>query len=431
MVRRELLEMSYSQNMYENRSQLNRIFEKMPDNGTRADLTTEEINALSTALDKVRNNAVWFNPLESTFNEANNPKSTVPDYGPVVAKLENLSNSTKELQLAKALGYKLDSTEIDRATIAPYTKPYQNNAVLFWDGVRKVRKGEMKASALITQQGYTVIANTQIAYGSMLNLTNYDFILDQLATPFRTDWVKTHFPQIFSFRAAEDIGENDVSSPQSVDYTLTPFTLKKAQAHVQASRWASMMPRYFDPVSDSFGLIESDFPRIINTDLATTLGTFPSDASLGAWDVIGGGAFHHTNKPQRDILDQETTIDSAGGQADTIVVNPLTAQVMNENTWLRLSGVLSGIPAQTGVNPKLMGHSLLPRYTIGVERATLIANQLAFVYDRRGLLKFIGPRRSATYDKTPENVEAQIVDVWYGSAVRASALGIKITGVTS
>lgn len=405
---------------------------KVPDEGTdRLELTNEELSQISSQLDKARNNAVWFNPLSSTFHQANNPKSNLPDYGPTVAKLQNLVESMEQIKLARQLGYKLSSTEVDKATVAPYEDEFLDDAVTFTEGIEKVRKGELKASALITQQGYAVIANTQIAYGSMLDLTNRDFILDQMCTPFRTDWVKTHFPQIFSFRAAPDLGENDVSSPQSVDYTLTPFTLKKAQAHVQASKWASMQPRYFDPVADSKGLIESDFPRIINTDLGTTLTGLTNQAAAGTWDAIGAGEFHHTNKPQRDILTQETSIDTAGGDSDVLIMNPKTWQIMVENTWMRPSGILSGIPAQAGVNPRITNHALLPRYTIGIERATLVANQIVFQYDRRGILKFIGPRRAASYDKTDANVEAQIVDIWYGSAIRVGALGVEITGATT
>ena len=406
-------------------------FDKFPDHGERAELSHNEIRNLATELDNYRNNSIWFNPLNLEFCKADNPKSNLPDYGQCVAKLENLVESREQIQLAKSLGYELSRDDIDKNTVAPYEKPFQNDAVTFMDGIAKVKKGEIRASALITTQGYSTIANTQINFGSLLDLTNRDFVLDQLVTPYPTDWIKTYYPQIYSFRAAPDIGENDVSSPQSVDYALVPFLLKKAQAHVQASRWASMAPRYFDPVADSKGLIESDFPRIINTDIANQLPVFTNNAAAGQWDTIGGSAFHHTFKPQRDILTNETTIDTAGGTANVLIMNPLTYQIMVENTWMRGQGVLSGIPQQQGVRPKIFTHPLLQGYEIGRERATLIANQTVFEFDKRAVLKFNGPRRAASYDKTAENVEAQIVDVWYGSAVRVAGLGIEITGATT
>ena len=386
------------------------------------------LKELERALDKQRNNSIWYRPSNGKFYEADDPHANRPSYDKEVADSSLIFAGRNTVRGMAARGYYLSSTEIDKTKMQPFTNEFSDKALRFFSAMDKVKKGELSMYALITTADYAPIFNTQIA-ASAIDLTNRDFVLDQVATVQRTDFIQTFYPTITPFRNKYPVGENAVTDPMSVDYALVPIFLQKGQGHVQWSRWATMTPRYFDPVADSRALIDADFPRLINTDLAQTLTLLTDNAAAGSWKTIGGSAFYHTFHPTADIFDTAKAVRGAGGRASLLVMNSYTFYIMLENAWMRQGGLLTGSPAFGGNNPRIVTHPLLPGYVIAIEE--LVADGDVFELDPRTFLRIIGPARSATYDKTPEYVAGQIVDNWFASALRITTWGEQITGTTA
>lgn len=377
-------------------------------------------------------NVVWWSPADGNFYQAEdvNASGPNPERDALIARGADYFQSKKELRAAAVMGYEMGSTDVDRARYRGITDEFLPLAVDWATDWAKVDRGEMRAHGIITMKDYAPMKNLVVSAESIY-LRDDRFVLDKVAEAENTEFIQEDWFDQTPYKATGGLGENDVTEPVALDYVTGNVKLKKIQVRVEWSNYQSMQNRYRDPVKDNRAILDKDVPRLINLDLSQVLTGFVNNASVGAYDVIGGTAFHHTNKPTRDFIDTETNVQTAGGQVDLMIMNGLTFQTLIENTWMREGGILAAAGKYEGLSPRIVTLEKLPGTTIAIEKRSLIADGTIFFLAQTSFRKYNGPRRSVTYDKVVENLSGQLLDVWHGSVIRVNSWGEEITGTVT
>ena len=208
--------------------------------------------------------------------------------------------------------------------------------------------------------------------------------------------------------------------------------MQKAQVHVASSIWVNMVERRHDVVADTLKQARAEEPRIMETAIGSILSGFADTASGGAWDILAGGALHHTTNPLTLLFTNTSTIYGAGGDPNVLVMSPKTLQVLISNTWMSTAGPMQyGQPVSTptSVTGRTLTHPKLPGYSIVISRN--VPDAIVYQYDKRTVWGITGPQRTGTYEKNPGYIEGTILDKWYGTAIVENTLGKEITTATS
>jgi hypothetical protein len=389
---------------------------------------------------------IWRNPVTEQYYYANDPTSTKPDYGiPITkpGKLKGIDRSrynkpTSQQMLGASSNPNISSNEADKMRYDIFTDEASNDAVMFYDQMDRLRKSYYQTGdesrfiggGTITAQDYPGISNVMIDQ-QMLELITRDFIILDAVTTKSWDKLVYTFDNITPYRNVGDLGELDISPPRSVSYARGTINLKKAQGHVSVSIWAGMSIRDHDGAADSQRIIDADFPRIFATEVSSMLSGFANQATSGAYDIIAGGAFHSTTNPSVRFDADSASIRTAGGKADTLVMNTQTYRALIGNTYMRLSGnpTLSlGQPIE-GVHAFSTSHQLLPGYRIFVDELAPDDNIIDF--DRRSPIFLEGPTSMRNIELAYGQIKDTVSDRWYGSGIKVAAWGVEQTNIHS
>jgi hypothetical protein len=335
-------------------------------------------------------------------------------------------------------GSGLSSTELDKARYDIFTNECVDDAVMFFEGMDRARKqyyntgdeGKFIGAGTITAQDYAGISNVMIDQET-LELISRDFIILDAVTKKSWDKLVYTFDNITPYRNTANLGELDMSPPRSVKYARSDTSLKKAQGHVSVSIWAGMAIRDHDGARDSQAIIDADFERIFAEEVATLLATFADQATGGAYDVIAGGAFHSTTNPAVRFDADSLSIKTAGGKANTLVMNTAAYRALIQNTFMRLSGspTLSLGQSIEGVHAFSTSHPLLPGYQIYVDE--LAPSDSILIYDKRSPVFLEGPTSMRNIELNYGQVKDTVSDRWYGSTLRVSTWGVQETNVVT
>lgn len=394
-------------------------------------LTEDRINQLiEEKLSRKTKSTVWHNPVSDTYWQANNPSSYEPSYDQYICSGKAVGRG---LDTLKGASNNLTGTEIDNARFGGISDEFLDQANRLWSDIDKAHKlsmqGQPLGAGVITTTDYAAIANV-IVDSTTLELINRDFALQDAVTSKTSQNLTYSFDDITPYLNEPDVGENDVIDPRSISYTRGSVTLKKAQGHVKASRWAELAARAHNVTQDNFSLINADFPRIFATDIGTTLLGFADNAAAGAYDVIAGGSFHSTTNPATEFYADSVAIRTAGGAANTMAMNSQTYLTLVQNTYMRAGSAIGPIPPfQNAGSRSGLTHPMFPGYTIYVDE--LIAKGNIFVYDKRAAEFITGPSRTATVNDDVGYFVAQISDRWYQSHLRVSTFGRQQTGTVT
>jgi len=361
---------------------------------------------------------VNYNPETDTYHKALNPHSETFDWknDPQITKPGEWSKAKQGLTGASS------STERDHYTYQPFRDEFAPMAVEFNEMLRKGLTG----AGTISTQDYPLMTDT------VVDSTMYDIVVrnfNLLPAVTRKAWGKLTYTadDRTPYRNTFNMGEFDVAPSTSISYATTTINLKKAQGHVSISRWVDLAIRRHDIRGDNESIIDADFERGFTADLLTTLGGFTDDAVAGVYDTLTNE--HNTNNPFADFYTDATTIRTAGGTANVLVMNSQTYYGLVNNTYLRVSGsslISQGPPLQPVGSTGPITHPGLPGYQIYIEET--IAKGTIFIMDRRAALFLDGPRSTRTVEDNMHNVVDTLSDYWYGSGLRVSTWGIEMTG---
>lgn len=395
-------------------------------------MTEESVNSLiEQKMNAKTKKTTWWNPETNTYWSTNNPDPRNPHYDIFVCNGAAVGTGLNNLKGASSKN--LSTTEIDNYRHGGISNEFQDQSNRFWSDIDKVRKaasqGQPLGAGVITTQDYSDIANVMVDATSYEKLAR-DFILEQAVTT--KNWSKLVYTadDINPYLNEADMGENDVMDPRSIDYDRTQATLKKAQGHVKASKWAELAVRDHNIVQDNFSIIDADFGRIFATDIATTLLGFADNSAAGAYDVIGASAFHSTTNPMTEFRVDSAAIRTAGGVANTLAMNSTTYQVLSQNTFMRPSmSILGAVPPFENTAARVQTNAMLPGYTIYIDE--LLTNGHIFVYDKRGVEFIRGPTRTSTLNDDYNYFISQIHDRWYCSLLRISGFGSQQTSTVT
>ena len=396
-------------------------------------LTEDRINQLiEEKLSRKTKSTVWWNPVHNNYWRANNPASMEPSYDQYIADGKVLGRGLSNLKGASSKD--LTSTEIDNYRFSGISDEFLDQANRMWSDIDKASKlsmqGQPLGAGVITTSDYADIAAT-IVDSTTYELIARDYVLQQACTSKTSQNLTYSFDDTTPYLNEADIGENDVMDPRQIDYTRGSVTLKKAQGHVKASRWAELAARAHNVTQDNFSIVAADFPRIFATDIATTMAGFTDNAAAGAYDVIAGGSFHSTTNPMTEFRLDSSTIRTAGGMANTLAMNSETYQTLVQNTFMRVGG--AGIFGQVGpfenVSSRVATHPMLPGYTIYIDE--LLTKGDIHVYDKRAIEFVTGPSRTATVNNDEQYFVSQIHDRWYCSNLRVSTWGSEQSGTVT
>src|ERR1041385_2217469 len=363
---------------------------------------------------------VWYMPEKDQYWAAENPHSETPSLGWPITKPGEFSKAKAAL---KQLGGSASSTDKDHYTYQPFTNEALPMAVAFQQAL---------AGGTITTQDYPLMTDTFVdADANELITRNYNL----LAAVTRKAWDKLTYTadDITPYRNTFGLSELDIAPSTSISYSTTTITLKKAQGHVSASRWLDLAIRRRNIRQDNERLIDADFERGFTAEMLTTLATATDNAVAGAWDVVATGAFNMTNDPYADIYTDATTIRTAGGQADTLIMNSQTYYTLAKNSWMRVSAGTSVVSAGPAVPPVgsrgPITHPALPGYQIFIEET--VAKGDIYILDRRAALWLDGPRSTRMVEDNAHNVVDTYSDYWYGSGLRVSTFIVQETGTVT
>jgi hypothetical protein len=399
--------------------------------------------AVNSKLIEKSQTTTWFNPVTARYYIANDPKSTKPDYGIAITKEGRLKGIDRS-RLNKPMGQTLtgaglqSSTELDKARYNIFTDEVVNDAVMFYDRMDQLRKeyhntgdeARFLGAGTITAQDYAAVGNVMIDQ-TVLDLITRDFIILDAVTRKTWDRLVYTFDNRTPYLNTGGLGELDVAPPRSISYSRGTINLKKAEGHVSVSIWAGLAIRDHDMVGDNTSIIDADFERIFATEVASTLTGFTDQATAGAYDVIAGGAFHSTTNPALRFDADSASIRTAGGRADTILINTRGYRALTQNTYLRLSGSPVGAvgtptPATSTFSTT---HSLLPGYNIYVDE--LATDDNMYIYDKRAVVFLEGPSSVRNVELNYGTIRDTVSDRWYGSGIKVSGWGVEETNIHS
>lgn len=375
------------------------------------------------------NGAVWHNPSTNLMVHDTTGHSRPPQ----VWDMPVIADYAEHLRIMERTKGASSGTIQDMLDFGHISPEYQDLYVQMYDTwARLAKEGKTKSAGVITMKDYAVIAN-QIVSQETLDLTVRDFALEGSASTTKTaTTIEVALPdRITGTLWSTKPGEFDISDTVNISYAAATTTLEKAQVHVASSVWVNMVERRHDVVADTLRQARAEEPRIMEDAIAGILGGFADTAAGEAWDVIAGGAFHHTTNPLTLFFTNTNTIYGAGGSPNVLVMSPKTFQVLISNTWMSTAGPLQyGQPVgETNVTGRTATHPKLPGYSIVISRK--ITDGLIFQYDKATVWSITGPQRTGTYEKNPGYIEGTILDRWYGAAIVEATLGKEITGTTS
>jgi hypothetical protein len=387
-------------------------------------LTFENEQAMRSIANKVyaekQMTTTWYMPQSDQYWAAENPHSESPSLGWAITKPGEWSKARSAL---KTLGGSASSTDKDHYSYQPFTDEALPMAVNF---------NSKLAGGTITTQDYPLMTDTFVDTETF-DLVNRDFILLQAVT--RKAWDKLTYTadDRTPFRNTFGLAELDTSPSRSISYSTTTINLKKAQGHVSASRWLDLAIRRRNIRQENESAIDNDFERGFVAEMLTTLATATDNAVAGAWDIVATGAFHMTNDPYADIYTDATTIRTAGGKSNTLIMNSQTYYTLGKNSWMRTSAGTSVVSAGPGTVPVgTMGpitHPALPGYRIFIEET--VAKGDIFILDSRSALWLDGPRSTRIVEDNAHNVVDTYSDYWYGSGLRVSTFIVQETGTVT
>ena len=341
-------------------------------------------NELDSAIDRrmaLRSaHTVWYNPSTKLFN-LDPTNSSRPNYeGPVIADYAQHVTNIERTKGASS------STIQDTLDFGHVSEEFQDLYVQMYDTWAQLAKqGKAKSAGVITMKDYASIAN-QIVSQEMLDLTVRDFALEGAAATGKTaTTIEIALPdRITGALWSTKLGEFDVTDTVNISYAAGTTTLDKAQVHVASSIWVNMVERRHDVVADTLKQARAEEPRIMESAIATVLSGFADVASGGAWDILAGGALHHTTNPLTLLFTNTSTIYGAGGEPNVLVMSPKTLQVLISNTWMSTAGPMQyGQPVSTPTSAtgRTLTHPKLPGYSIVVSRN--VPDAIVYQYDKR------------------------------------------------
>lgn len=397
-------------------------------------LTENQVNQLiEEKLAKKSRSTIWYNPEDNCYYRANNPASYEPSYDQFVCHGLTVGNGLKALKGASSNNNpSLSDTEIDKARFAGISNEFTDEANGFWSAIDQVRNnkihGKPLGAGVITQSDYSNIANV-IVDATTIELISRNFVLLQAVTRKTSQNLVYTADDYTPYLNEPDVGENDVIPPRSISYTRYQITLKKAQGHVKASRWAEMAIRDHNVTQDNFRIVTADFDRIFSQEIATQLANFSNIAASGAWDAaLTATDVNAATNPTVQLNTNSLSIRNAGGNGDIIALNSNGYQALSQNTYMRnsSSSAYGKIPSFENASSRVVTNEMLPGYTIYIDE--LLPNGSVYQYDRRGIEYIGGPTRTATINDDYGNFTSQIHDRWYGSGIRVAGFGIELTG---
>lgn len=367
----------------------------------------------------------WYNPEKDQYHVALNPHSEKPDFehDPAITKEGMWTKARQQL----AGGSALSSTDKDHITYQPIKDEFLPQFVAGYDAINKGLVG----GGTISTAEYPLMTDTLVD-STVYDLVNRDFGLLPAVT--RKPWSKLTYTadNLTPYRNTFDLGEFDVANSTSVSYATITIPLKKAQGHVSISRWVDLAIRRRDIRGDNERIIDADFERGFTAAMLVTLATATDNAVAGTYDAITAGDFHMTNNPFADLFTDATTIRTAGGGANTMIMNSQTYYTLANNSWMREGGtsvVSSGPPIQPVGTAGPLTLSKLPGYTIYIEET--IAKGDIFVLDKRAAIFLDGPRSTRIVEDNMHNVVDTISDYWFGTGLRVSTWIIQQTGTVT
>jgi len=377
-------------------------------------------NIASSVYASKKMTTVWYMPEKDQYWAAENPHSETPSLGYALTKPGEWSASRAAL---RKLGGSASSTDKDHYTHQPFTNEALPMAVNFY---QKLDAGT------ITTQDYPLMTDTFVDT-EVFDLVNRDFGLLQAVT--RKSWDKLTYTadDRTPYRNTFGMAELDTSPSRSISYSTTTTALKKAQGRTSVSRWLDLAIRRRNIRQDNESIIDADFERGFTAELLTTLATATDNAVAGAWDAVAGGAFHMTNDPYADIYTDATTIRTAGGKANTLIMNSQTYYTLAKNSWMRVSAGTSIVSAGPGTTPVgsagPLTHPALPGYQIFIDET--VAKGDIYILDKRAALWLDGPRSTRIVEDNAHNVVDTYSDYWYGSVLRVSTWIVQETGTVT
>ena len=140
-----------------------------------------------------------------------------------------------------------------------------------------------------------------------------------------------------------------------------------------------------------------------------------------------------TNNPFADLFTDATTIRTAGGQANTMIMNSQTFYTLASNSWLRTGSGTSVVSQGPAFTPTMTAGPLtlpgLPGYQIFIEET--IAKGDIFVLDKRAAVFLDGPRSTRIVEDNMHNVVDTISDYWFGTGLRVSTWILPANGYSN
>ncbi len=380
------------------------------------------------AFEKKKAKSLWFNPCK-TWEQSDNGQLVRPrtfhfgeesTHSSAIGVGPTWNDPAYDMSIAEAghAAIKSGSTDLGKVKIDPYLGEWQNIAHEYHDILNKAIKSGSKS--VLKQAGIGMAADFSAVdlinvSATVLGTELRDFVLEQAVTEIAVPNLTVSIDTWTRFLAQQNIGEGVPPITKLGSIARATYDLPKDGGAValtfeaQARASHDLMRMHIDNLT-------SDLRRIKAAKIATELETA---TDVSGEDLGANSAGTSTNVPHEKIGAVFDTIIGNNGNPDTIASHDKVFREYISNHWttpyaqtspytnsLSNAKIITNVPGLPGVT----------WYIDNSKTATIMT-----IYDKKAIVKFQGPVRTAVVRLDMEDVDAfRIFDFNYPKLIQTT-----------
>lgn len=380
------------------------------------------------AFEKKGAKSLWFNPAK-TWEQSDNGALVRPrtfhfgeesSVSSAIGKAPTWGEPAYDMNLSEAghAAIKSGSTDYGKIKIDPYLGEWQNIAHEYHDILNKAIKSGSKS--VLKQAGIGMAADFSAVdlinvSATVLGTELRDFVLEQAVTEIAVPNLTVSIDTWTRFLASQNIGEGVPPVTKIGTLARATYDLPKDGGAVALTFEAQARSSH-DLMRMHIDNLVSDLRRIKATKIATEIET----ATDVTGEDLGASTSGVSDKvPNEKIGAVMDTIISNNGNPDTFVSHDKVFREYLANTW---TAKYTQSPVQTSTfsNAKVITNPPgLPGITWYIDNSK--TSTILSIYDKRAIVKFQGPIRTAVVRLDMEDVDAfRIFDFNYPKLIQTS-----------
>jgi hypothetical protein len=339
----------------------------------------------------------------------------IPNWDVPVMNLDKAAEADqKRMQGAYA-----SMTEIDKAFYDPWTPEFQEHVKGYKDALMALSTADAHTSG-----DYALINNVAIT-GVLVNTSTRNYIIQNAVTVENTTDLMYKEFSVDGFEIDEEVGELGESEPKKMAFASKTFLMAKAQGEIQWSDEFLMQNWIFDPLALARQFMTGDADRVKAKKTAKMFTTFGVTAGGADVTAYATNTEHSNFNPLPLLAKIQSTIEQTyAGTLDSAVMNPLTWQYLNSNSYIKGVGTAQTVQ---GSNNRTVTLPTLPGVTIYLENLAPVG--VVYFYDKRSTIRKQGPIRTEQFRMARIGGNGLLYRDWHNMYLRDANLVTQINSL--